>query len=688
MGVAIKALCSGRRDPIVRVHRFALLISSLMLLAGLGAALPAAGQAGRVTVESLLREMVDMERLATVPDPGLECDQQSSYDRASVSPDQPDTWFANGDAGRFIREEEHRGRKEFVMAEMDGPGAIVRLWSANPDGGGNIRIYIDNMEEPALEADFLALTSAQLPEFPGPFSGRRSLGANLYFPFPYQQRCKVTVDQPKLYYHVGYRTYPAGTEVQPFSLDILPAVAPVMAEVRHLLEEPDRRFPLSAAQRTARQVTIEPARGETLYELEGPAAIVKMQMKLDVPDERLTAALRESVLAIHFDGEERPCVWAPLGDFFGSTPGVNPYESLPVGMREDGTCYCNWYMPFARSARIAVRNQSDGALNLRLTIWTKPATFSEEGNLYFHAGWRNEWLPAEPRVLDWPMLKATGPGRFVGVMLGVVNTTQGWWGEGDEKVWVDDDTFPSFFGTGSEDYFGYAWCNPGLFTHAYHNQSIVTGPGNFGYTAVARYHILDDIPFDKSIEFDIEKWAGADREYCCTTYWYAAPGATDFFEPVRVDERRVRPLPEPFRVKGALEGEDLKVARCTGGKAQRQGLAGEFSLGAHLWWVDPAEGDVLELRVPVEKASRYRVTVGMTKSWDYGIHQPMLNGKDVGEPIDLCAPQITPVRLELGELDLTAGETLLGLRCVGTNPEAKPIRHMAGIDYVLLAPVK
>ncbi|MFQ5811086.1 MAG: DUF2961 domain-containing protein, partial [Armatimonadota bacterium] len=239
----------------------------------------------------------------------------------------------------------------------------------------------------------------------------------------------------------------------------------------------------------------------------------------------------------------------------------------------------------------------------------------------------------------------------------------------------------------SEEYFGYAWCNTALFNHAYHNQSIVTGPGNFGYSAVARYHVLDDIPFDKSIKFDIEKWASADREYCCTTYWYAAPGASDFFKPIPVEERRVRALPEPFQVKGALEGERLRIARCTGGTTERQGLQGDFSLGTHLWWLKPSEGSVLELRVPVEKAGRYKITLGLTKSWDYGIHQPIVNGKDVGEPLDLCAPRITPLKVALGEFELEAGGALIGLRCVGTSPKAKPANYMAGIDYILIEPV-
>jgi hypothetical protein len=639
-----------------------------------------------VTVEGLLQEMVDMERLSVPPVPGLECDQQSSYDRASTAPDRPD-WFANGDAGQFIRQEQHGERTEYVMAEMEGPGAILRLWSANPDGGGNVRIYIDDLETPALEEDFLALTSAALPQFPEPYSGRRSLGANLYFPFPYQNRCKVTVDRPNLYYHVGYRTYPQGTQVQPYSMELLPELRSTMDRVGAILLEPAEPFTISGARRYDNEVVIRPGQTSALRRLSGPSAIVRMELRVDVPPEQLFAALRECVLTISHAGEATPAVWAPLGDFFGSTPGLNVHESLPVGMLQDGLCYCNWFIPVPGPATVAIVNDSEDPVKLRLSCWLRPMHRSAEewSPLLFRAKWRSEWLPEDPQFVDWPMLEATGPGRFVGVMQGVVNSQQVWWGEGDEKVWVDDDTFPSYFGTGSEDYYGYAWCSPLLFTHAYHNQSIVTGPGNFGYTAVARYHILDDIPYQGRMRFDIEKWAAAPREYCCTAFWYSAPGATDFFEPVPVDERRVRPLPERFRVKGALEGEKLEIARCTGGTTQIQGLWGDgFSDATHLWWLNPGEGDILETKVPVERAGRYRLVLGLTKSWDYGIHQPLVNGADVGEPVDLLAAAITPLRLDLGVHELQAGENLVGLRCVGTNPEAKPKNYMAGIDYILL----
>ena len=639
-----------------------------------------------VTMESLLREMVDMARLARLPEIPYDCDQQSSYDRASVAPDR-DGWFANGDAGQFLRKEVRDGREEWVMADMQGPGAIVRIWSANPDAAGTLRIYVDDMETPALTADFLALTSAGLAEFPTPFSGRRALGANLYFPIPYRIRCKVTAEKPGFYYHVGYRTYPPGTEVEPFSMQALPKLKPTMDRVAAILSQPAQPFTTRGAEKRVASPTVAPGEQVVLHDLRGPGAIVRVEASVQVPQDKLPSALRETTLTMLFDDEPRPCVWAPLGDFFGSTPGINPHESLPVGMMANGLCYANWHMPFARRARIAVRNESADPVKVSFAVWVKPEKWEQGKSLYFHAKWRNEWLPEKPEFLDWPVLEARGAGRFVGVMLGVYNTTAVWWGEGDEKIWVDDDAFPSFFGTGSEDYFGYAWCNTTLFSHAYHNQSICTGPGNLGYTAVARYHIFDDIPFTKALRFYIEKWNASDREYCCTAYWYALPGSTDFFKVIPAERRRLRPLPEPYHIEGALEGEKLTVARCTGGQTSIQDLdPSRFSYGRHLWWTGASEGAVLELRVPVAQAGRYRLVLGLTKSWDYGIHQIMLNGQDVGDPVDLYSPQIVPLRVELGTFDLPAGEFLLGLRCVGTNPAAKPVNYMAGLDYVLLEP--
>jgi hypothetical protein len=520
--------------------RASALLTTILLLISLQVGALAGKQAtpvARITTESLLREMIDMERLAQAPAPGLQCDQFSSYDRASVAPDK-EGWFANGDAGQFIRAEEHAGRTEYVMADMAGPGAIVNIWSANAGDGGTIRIYIDDMDKPALETSFTALTCGGMPEFPAPFSQWLSGGSNLYFPLPYQQHCKVTLEKPQPYYHLDYRTYPKGTQVEPFSLAALAKVSEVIKAVGAVLAQPDARFNTKAARLLVQKSEIQPGQQVNLFDLVGPAAIVRMEVNVDAPKEQLAELMRGAMLTINFDREKNASVIAPLGDFFGSTPGLNPCTSLPAGIQQDGTCYANWYMPFANNAKITVRNDATVPLKLRFAIWTKSTPWQND-NLYFHAKWRRQWFTPPPDNLDWTILQAQGRGRFVGLALGVTNTTPGWWGEGDEKIWVDDDNFPSWFGTGSEDYFGYAWCSTELYTHAYHNQSIVTGPGNLGYSAEVRYHIIDDIPFAKHIKFDFEKLSGAPDGYSAVAYWYANPGATDTFKPVPADQHQV-----------------------------------------------------------------------------------------------------------------------------------------------------
>jgi len=96
---------------------------------------PAKADRPPITYESLLREMIDRDAIARFPDPAYTCRQASSYDRAAVSPDKPDTWFANGDANQFIRIDEKDGRKEWVLMDAAGPGAVVRfeVTGSNPE---------------------------------------------------------------------------------------------------------------------------------------------------------------------------------------------------------------------------------------------------------------------------------------------------------------------------------------------------------------------------------------------------------------------------------------------------------------------------------------------------------------------------------------------------------------------------
>ena len=106
-------------------------------------------------LRALLDEMVDLRGMAEFPDPAYTCRQFSSYDRASKS--SAEEWFANADAGHYLRVETVAGRNEHVLMDVPGPGAVVRIWSANP--AGTLRIYIDGADKPALTAPMTTLRS-------------------------------------------------------------------------------------------------------------------------------------------------------------------------------------------------------------------------------------------------------------------------------------------------------------------------------------------------------------------------------------------------------------------------------------------------------------------------------------------------------------------------------------------------
>ena len=122
---------------------------------GLSAARPA-----EVTIGSLLREMADRSVLARYPAPEYRTRQASSYDRASVQPGEA-SWFANWDRSQFLRTDSVQGRREFVLLDADGPGAVVRFWATVADygGQGTLRMYFDHDTVPAIEGEVLSLLS-------------------------------------------------------------------------------------------------------------------------------------------------------------------------------------------------------------------------------------------------------------------------------------------------------------------------------------------------------------------------------------------------------------------------------------------------------------------------------------------------------------------------------------------------
>ncbi|UCG16331.1 MAG: DUF2961 domain-containing protein [Phycisphaerales bacterium] len=651
----------------------------------------ASGAEGGITYESLLREMIDRDAIARFPDPACTCRQASSYDREAVSPEK-DTWFANADRKQFIRVEENGGRKEWVLMDAAGPGAVVRFWSANPDQGGVVRFYLDGAEQPALETPLSDLLGGTW-RVGRPLSAVRARGWNLYLPIPYARACKVTTDKDDIYYQINYRTYAPGTAVETFSMDVFTRGLPVLREVTRTLSTVGRDLrprPMRTLGKTGR---LTPGQAARLLLSPGPHAVRELTVRLQADD--VENAYRNTVLRMEFDGQET--VWCPVGDFFGSGVGVNLFRSWWQRVEADGSMTCYWPMPYERSATIVLENLGDVPVEFAATARMGDWNWCDR-SMHFHATWRHEYPISTEKKHDWNYVEIKGKGVYAGDALALVNPTTVWWGEGDEKIYVDGESFPSHFGTGTEDYYGYAWGDSHFFEAPFHAQSRVDGPVVFGHTALLRTRSLDAIPFNRSLKFDIEvwHWRAVQVAYAATTYFYARPPATHN----RLADRTktapgVAPLESVRRVAGAVEVEAMEIVSVPPDAAWRieaNWRNAAWSGDAQMWFGCKGKGEAVELRYPEPVKGPQKVTIHASRYPDYGIIQVFAGGNPVGKPIDLCNTEdkalVATGPIALGTFEPGPGCPIFRFEVVGSNPKAVEPGTYFGIDCIVLAPVE
>ncbi len=644
-----------------------------------------------IGLEDLLDQMTDLERLTTTPDPYYTTRQFSSWDRRSTDASMltDENWFGNWDRGRYLRKEEQDGETVYVLMDAEGPGAIVRMWSANPADAGNIRIYIDGAETPTLDLPLTQWLGGEHPLAPEPIGGVRGQGWNNYLPIPYAASVKVVSTEWDFYYHINYRTYEAGTAVESFTVADADAARDRIESVAKALAAPEQAAAMPSKTWQARnEFDLGGNASGSCVHAKGPAAVYAFTGRVEADD--LAAALRGTWLEISFDGNAT--VEAPLGDFFGTAPGANQFHALPCGMNEDGSFYSHWVMPYREQMEMRLTSHGGQPVHIETRFETGARDWTGD-SLYFHAKFKGERdIPTQPRR-DWTYLEVDGAGRFAGVMLHVANPVADWWGEGDEKIYLDSEEFPSTFGTGTEDYYGYAWCSTQLFTHAYHNQPRCDGPNNYGHTSVNRFHIIDDMPFREHFKFDMEVWHWADTtvDQSVVAYWYATAESTDAMPEVDEALLTIPEVPElkKLMVEGAIEAESLEVKEITGGSRDVQtSYAWPWSNAAQAWWRKGRPGDTLTLAFPAGTAGPHKVYARFTTARDYGVASFEVNGGPAGGKMDFYTPNVeVGDEVLLGTFNLKEEGNTFTVRLAGKNPEAEPA-YMVGIDYLRVEPVR
>lgn len=246
----------------------------------------------------------------------------------------------------------------------------------------------------------------------------------------------------------------------------------------------------------------EPNETKTIAQMDGPGVITHFWL---VPYSDNIRYPRAMVLRIYWDGAATPSVETPLGDFFAVGNGMRAtVNSLPVKVCSYGRGYnCYWRMPFNKSARITLANESrETAAACYCQIDWVRLDKPQEPIRYFHARYHQE-LPREPGR-PYTVFKGQGNGHYVGTVLSSQNAVGHWFGEGDDFFYIDGEKVPSLSGTGTEDYINEAW-NMRVHSSLYTGCTVFEPRAPDARISAYRWHIADPVIFKRSLVFEIER---------------------------------------------------------------------------------------------------------------------------------------------------------------------------------------
>ena len=665
-----------------------------------------AAWASSITTSSLVDEMVDLQRLTRFPSPAYKTLQFSSHDRNSARPGE-EKWFSNSDGSgveAVLKEPVGETTGEYLLCDMAGPGAIVRMWTA--EISGTIRVYLDESKSPLYDGPanqfllrpydtFLPGSGLTADDLDGTFYQRVAS----YAPIPFAKHCRIvwSGNQKDVHFHeVQARIYDSGAEVVTFTPGDMKANADRIRRISSVLKDPDAHWStLPKAEMSKIDVNPEPGRMSDGPRLEGNGAIQQITIKVDANDVNL--ALRQTILRIQFDGHPWGQVEAPVGDFFGAGPGINPFASLPFTVTPGGTMTCRYLMPYAKSARIIFDNRGTQPVHITGSVATTPYTWDDETSMHFRARWRiDHGLVSSNQmnqgVQDLPFVLARGKGLYVGTAIMVLNpnvipTSWGnWWGEGDEKIYVDDDVFPSIYGTGSEDYFNYSWSAFDIFGYPYCGQPRNDGPANRGFIVNQRWHVLDPLPFSKSMAFYMEL-ASHERTpgvaYGRICYLYGRPEMVDDHVAITTEDLREPVLPATWEPESRFGAKDIVFQACEKIVSDSSGMGfetdGLWQGGRVMIWTPKREGETLDIPFRLEADGDYPILLTCMLKPGAGALRATLNGAE----IEFDGKETLDLHIDHGLMSRMLGAHVKGLKAgnqvltLAATQAGKPI----GLDF-------
>jgi len=371
----------------------------------------------------------------------------------------------------------------------------------------------------------------------------RDYDHNFYVPLPFSEHCKITYEcdslitryenegipvpqgylWPDVFYNIGYRAYSNDVKVKSVTRQELESARSLLDNAGvELMKNPGD----SSVENEFAKLVLPGDSMKVELTLKD-CAIKKLSVEMEALN--MPQALRSTVISTSFDGNST--VWLPVGEFFGAGYSLSPHRTWMNLTDGKGRMESFWVMPFRKKCIITFINYGSDTIHLKGMTDMDEYNWTS-GSMYFGASW-HEYYNINSRdekgsPFDLNFIDITGKGLYVGDQVTLFNNTYQWWGEGDEKIFVDGEVFPSSFGTGSEDYYGYSFGRQEPFSHPFISQPVGTGNMAWGQVVNMRHRSLDAIPFSKSLSSDIElwHWASVRMNYALTTFFYIVPPFT------------------------------------------------------------------------------------------------------------------------------------------------------------------
>ena len=602
----------------------------------------------------------------------------SSYDRTGGNDDGFTGTYS------FIRKEPGG----LVIADLTGPGIIYRIATPSPTDD-IIEFYFDGEAVPRIRMQVRQLFDGSHPPFLPPIVGNSVGGHYSYVPIGFERSCKILVKAEKFhFFQINYALYPHDFVVPTYQVPTPATFFDHLEKIKDLFQRAGSDITpyvvpkgIETRAQTTNQ-TLQPDHTIKLFETAVPGRIVGLKLS---PAAAFEGKERGLLLKMYWDGESEPAVVSPVGDFFGYSWGEPATKSLLLGT-SNGTNYCYFPMPFARSARIElVSDRSTGPLievRAEVTVASLPKA-ADEGR--FYALWRRENPTRDGQPFTY--LRTSGEGHVVGTILQEQGKTPGSTSffEGDDQVVIDGEL--AIPGTGSEDSFNGGWYDvPGRWDGraSFPLSGCLDYKKHLGRTGGYRLMITDAYSYKKSIDFTIEHGPTGNlvpTDNVSVTFFYSKdPPTAD----ISVPEVSLRSVIDPekfafapgwnlpihsFSIENAmlskrtetLNGSEIRYLSFRG--------TGEDIFGSHH----------VSFICNVPAAGRYKLALQAVQGPDQGVVQMFQDDLPFGDPVDLYAEkrQLSP-ETALAIVNFNKGDNIVFLHLVRKNAKSSAL----GLDLV------